>query len=404
MKTTFTAAVAAIIVSATFAFAAGPTTTTPTATTPTTSTIEELMAQLAALQAQLNPQAGTTPAPGVDQPETMSPLEVARAFVLKPITHYQAFWQGDMLINNAWKYTSMSFYMAKDFSIIGLTVNGVAIPITTESPLWGIPMGNGGFARNVYLSVEGLTDSNDFAGGGYLTKDMVKAGDSLVVVLSPAEVNTTVPFDVATYGNDVGIDIEDFGYGFGYGVQGNTLRVSLPPVGGTYHYVLRQRSTGIVIGDGTIKAFYDTVADNDVYTGAKYLGNVLEAVLPQPAGWESWTTVPSMNLNCSIPTTAGTTVAGQVVFVDVGASGGLELILSGQFWVYVQKATVTGDMTLVPLIDHSSTNQGWDETRVNTNPANGAPGKVVISIFEKPGNTVANPWLNVHRFYGSSPQ
>jgi len=329
----------------------------------------------------------------------VNPLNVARALALNPPSYFQCSLSDQMLISNVFQPNTMQFVMRKsDFGITNLVINqtnSIALP----APIYGIPLGDGGLMRNVFLNVNALGKDGEYVGNGYLQLQSVSKNDSITVTIAPNGIKQEIPVDVGEYGNDIGLTIDNFIYGYGYGVDNGKFYVYLPPVGGTYHYTLRQLSTGKVIGQGWLTPFENAVTPTDAYFGINYMGNVLGVDFPDPIGFDSWIGVPNINFNCSVPMTTGTNVLGKVLFTDAG-SGGIEIIAEGQYWIYIQTATSNnGDMPLVPLQDYSSSQPGWYETHVATTTSN--IGKVVITIIPKPGNTIQNPWVNLHRFYGS---
>ena len=325
----------------------------------------------------------------------MSPLDVARAFALKTPDAYHGYLSCNMLISNQWTWTYMEWDMDKDFLITTLMVNNVQIPL--PEPIDGLPMGDGGMARGANLNIYAMTKEGEYAGSGNLQKDVVMKGDSLIVTLTPASITMVLPVDV-TGNNSVQLTIDGFTYGYGYWTDNGKLYVSLPPVGGSYTYVVRD-SNGNIIGSGLVKPFHVAIAPNNAYTGVNLLGNVVGAEFPQADGYDSWTTVPSANLDCSIPTSSGSNVLGKVIFVDAG-SGGLEVVINGDFLVFVQSATANdGDMPFLQMNDDSSYGQGgYSQTRLSTTTMN--VGKAVITIIPKPTNSVEQPWINLHRNYG----
>jgi len=325
--------------------------------------------------------------------ESINPLDIARAFALKPPYAHGGSWYGDMLIGQQWVRTYMFWQMDKYGAITALEINGVQIPL--PEPIYGLPMGDGGLARNVWISLDAVTESGENAGSGSLYKEIVSKGDSLIVTLIPASITQVIPVSVA--GNDnVQLTIENFTYGYGWWVADGQLHVSLPPVGGSYDYVVRD-GRGNVIGTGVIKPFQPVIAADDAYIGVALLGNVQGAEFTQPDGRDDWTSLSSLKMDCSIPTDGGG-VAGKVIYVDC-ASGGLQVSVYGDYSITVQSATSSGDMPQLQLEDHSVTQPGWTMTQVNTTDI--GIGKVVITIIPKPGNTAPNPWLNLHRFYVS---
>jgi hypothetical protein len=360
MKTTIIAVFAALTIASQFAYAAPAPTTTPVT------------------------------------PTQIDARVIARAFVLKPYARCQCFLQGNMLVNGGWTWMNIDFTMEKDGAITQMFVNSVQIPIPT--PIYGIPLGDGGLMRDVYLNVNATTADGEYAGFGYLQQEAVSKGDNLIVELTPAGIKTEIPFDITNAGN-VQLIIEGFPYGYGYGSENGKFFVELPPVGGRYHYIIKRWSDGVVLGEGWVEPFKPTEESNDTFVGVSYLGNVVEVGFKQPAGVNDWETIAGFDLNCTIPTTTGSSVMGKVFFADAGA-GNLDLMISGDYLVYVQSATSTGDMPYLLLANHSTNNQGWIETRMVTTA--GSIGKVVITIIPRPGavNNQAKPWLSVYRFYG----
>lgn len=327
----------------------------------------------------------------------VNPLNVARALVLKTPEYFRGFLQAEMLISNAFQSVEMRFDMTREFVITSLTVNGEEIAL--PEPINGIPLGDGGLMRNVYIQVNGQTVSGEFAGYGYLQKLVVTKDDSLQVVFLPADIKQEIPgVDVARYGGDLELVIEGIpsGYGYGYGTENGHYYAWVPPIGGRYHYILRQRSTGAVIGSGWLEPFQPTVTPSDAYLSVTYVGNVREVRFLDQVGMDSWAGVDSISFDCLVPTDDGTTVNGKVLFVDVG-SGGLEIAMGGQFDIYVQSATSDlGYMPFLPLEDRSTSGDGWYQARVNTISRN--VGKVVVTIVPRPENTRENPWVTFHRF------
>ena len=324
----------------------------------------------------------------------VNPLNVARAFALKTPDHYECYFGGSILVSNVFQPMSMQFTMAKDFGITKLVINGNAIAL--PEPIYGLPLGEAGLMRDVYLNVNAMTKSGEYAGNGYVQKIVVTKNDSLIVKLTPAEIKQELPADVAQYGNDIDLSIDNFPYGYGYGVDNGKFYAYLPPVGGKYSYVLRQRSTGAVIGSGTLEPFKPAVTPNDAYVGITYIGNVQGIALNQEAGLDDWVGINNINFDCQVPTEDGP-VMGKVIFTDVG-SGNLDIILNGEYEVFVQAASSEGDMPFLALQDISASGQGWHETRFVTTSGN--VGKVVVTIIPKITNQERNVWGNFHRFYG----
>jgi hypothetical protein len=251
--------------------------------------------------------------------------------------------------------------------------------------------------HSVWLYMDASTASGEFAGYGYFSKQEVVSGDSMVVTLIPADIKIPIPINSPINGR-IEVTIDGTPYGYGWGVENGQLYVWLPPVGGSYPYVVRD-SNGMVIGSGTIEPFKDVTVDRDAYVGVSYVGNVVGLQFPQPSGYDSWAWYP-LSFNCSIPTTDGNSTMGAVIFTDVG-TGGLELVLGGEHWIYVQQASAeNGDMPFLELMDQSMSDQGWHETRMYTKTMN--VGKVVITIIPKSGMPY-KPYLNLHRFYNMPP-
>lgn len=365
-----------------------------------TTTADDLLAQINALQAQLIAMqngAGTpiaTAGGGTTVDNGVNPLNVARAFAMRTPDSYQCYLSGSMLVGDSFEWMSMSFTMRKDFAITRLDVNGT--PVSLPEPIHGLPMGDGGVIRNVYLNVGALTATGEYAGNGYLQRDVVTKGDSLVVVLMPAQIKQEIPVDISASGGDVQFSVDNFTYGYGWGVENGKLYAYLPPIGGKYHYTVRDMSSGVVIGSGWLEPFKPAVTPNDAYVGVTMIGNVVGAEFVRPDGLDDWDSVSDFNFDCSVPTTAGTNVIGKVIFVDVG-TGGLDLGMNGDVTIFVQSVTSDGDMPFLVLEDHSVSSPGWKYTWVNTIAKN--VGKVVITIIPNPGNTSGHRWLNLHRFY-----
>ncbi len=327
----------------------------------------------------------------------INPLNVARAFALKTPTHFHCSLQGLAFVSNSWQNINMEFVMRKsDFGITNLTINGVAIDL--PEPIYGLPIGAGGFIKDVWLNVTAKTSHGEYAGNGYLQKPIVLKSDHLDVEIRPADIKQEIPIDVGIYGNDIRMDIEGVTFGYGYGVSDGKFYVYLPPVGGRYHYILRRWSDGSIIGDGWVEPFKDTVTANNTYLGIHYIGNVLGIEFPNQIGMEDWIGVNNVDLNCEIPMTTGSNVLGKVIFTDVGA-GNLEIMIWGDFRIHVQGAIgQNGEMPNIPLVDNSIAYPWGVYTKVHTTSGN--IGRVVISIIPKPSNSIQNPWVNLHRFYG----
>lgn len=291
----------------------------------------------------------------------------------------------------------MRFVLRKsDFAITNLSINGVAIPLS--EPIYGFPIGNGGIIRNVYVYANAYTKDDEYAGYGNGRAVELSAGGRIEVTLRPAEIRIELPFDVSRYSSDdIDLKIEHFIYGYGYGKSGGKLFVSLPPIGGRYHYIIRQRSTGQVIGEDWLEPFKSISTTEDGYIGIDYIGNVADLNF-RNQGDDDWIGVSIPKFNCSIPTTSGTNVTGKVFFVDVG-TGGLELVIGMDAYVYVQQVTENGDMPFMILKNDSVRYEnGYTETRMSTTTYN--VGKVVVSIIPKGSVDNGSQWLNAHRFYG----
>ena len=320
----------------------------------------------------------------------MNPLDIARAFALKTPYTYHGYMECNMLISNVWQSRYMEWDMDSQFAITSLTVNGDQIPL--PEPIYGLPMGDAGVANSAYINVYAMTKTGDYAGSGSLQKNVVLNGDSLVVTLTLASITVPLPINVGSNGI-AQLTINDFPYGYGWWTDNGKLYVSLPPVGGSYSYIVRD-GNGNVIGSGTIEPFHTAITPSDAYVGVNLLGNVVGAEFPQPDGYDSWVGIPDVGFDCSITTASGV-VLGKVIFADAG-SGGLEVILSGDYWIYIQSATANnGDMPFLTLNDNSS--PGY-ETRVNTTGM--GVGKLVITIIPKTTGSVVKTWVNLHRLYG----
>lgn len=329
------------------------------------------------------------------QSEDVNPLNVARAFALKTPAYFNCWFQGQALVSNTWQQTTMNFIVRKsDFAITNLTINDKVIPL--PKPIYGLPLGDGGIMRNVYVNASAMTKSGEYAGNGYVQMQQVSKDDQIEIILRPADVRQEIPVDVGLYGSDIRFDIDGFIYGYGYGVSDGKFYAYLPPVGGKYHYILRRWSTGEPIGEGWVEPFKDAVTPEATYFGVRYIGNVI-GVDFNSTGTDDWIGVPNIQFDCSVPTDEGTNVQGKVVFTDVG-SGSLELIMGADVHVFVQQVTDKGDMPFLLLEDHSVNYGGGNvETRVNTVKAK--IGKVVITIIPK-GPIKYGPYLNIHRYYG----
>ena len=361
-------------------------------------TLSDLQVQIAALQAQLVALQGETPTTTAESIADggVNPINVARAFALKTPASYQGYLNGNALIDGAFRWTEMSFTMNSDFEITSLVIDQTNnIPI--DEPLKGLPMCNGGLMRGVYLGINAMTADGEYAGNGYTNKNVVSRGDNLMVVLSPADIRMEVPVDAEYINQNVRLTIDGLS-NYGWGWSNGKLYVYLSPVGGTYSYTV-SLPDGTTIGSGQLEPFHNTVTDNDSYVGISYIGNVIGMQFPQPDGYESWTYINAIDMNCSIPMSDGSITNGKVVFADVG-SGGLEVVIWGDYQVIVQSATdVNGDMPSLALQDNSSSGPGWHETRVNT--VNMNVGRVVITIIPRSGNSVLKPYLELGRFYGT---
>lgn len=317
----------------------------------------------------------------------VNPLDVGRAFALKSPAFFKLQLQGRTLMGDSWQDTIMLFAVRKsDFAITNLTINGVSIPL--PKPIYGLPMGDGGIMADVNINATAFTASGEFAGHGYNFVRLVSVNDQIEVVVRPADVRRQIPVDVGRYGNDIKLEIEEFIYGYGYGVDGDKFYVYLPPIGGKYHYILRRWSTGEPIGEGWVEPFKDPVVSENAYVGIRYLGNVI-GVEFNKSTVDEWIAVPHVQYDCSIPTEDGTNVFGKVISVDVGAQS-LEVIVNGKVDVYVYQATADGDMPLLKLEDRST----YHETRVNT--IVGKVGKAVVVIV--PYDASGNSWINLHKY------
>lgn len=328
----------------------------------------------------------------------VNPLNVARAFALKTPEYFECHLSGSALVSNTWQQVDMRFVLRKgDFAITNLSINGTSIPL--PEPIYGLPLGDGGVIRNVYAHANAYTKDGQYAGYGYGQSPQLLAGGRIEVILQPADIVVELPIDVSQYDDgDIDLEIENFIYGYGYGESGGKFYVSLPPVGGRYHYILRQRSTGQTIGEGWLEPFKSVTTTKDGYYGIGYIGNVMSLDFRSQSG-EDWIGIPIPEFNCSVPTTGGTNVMGKVFFANVG-TGGLELVIGMDAYVYVQQVTENGDMPFLSLEDRSvHYESGYTETRVNTTAYN--VGKVVVSIIPKGPVDDGNHWLNVHRFYGT---
>jgi hypothetical protein len=331
------------------------------------------------------------PDPGIN------PLNVARAFVNKTPAYYQCSLGCNMLKEDSFEWMSMKFTMTKDLKITKLTVNGIEIPIT--EPLLGIPLGAGGLMRNVYLNVNAMTESGEYAGSGYVQAEVITKDGSIAVTLIPADVKRELPVkDLEQYDpSDLGLEIEDLskqGYGYGWGVEDGRFNAWIPPLGNSYHYIIRQRSTGAIVAEGDIGPYSPAVASDNAHVGVDYAGNVGEIEFTRPDGYDEWVSGKSFTFNCLVPF-GDTVIAGKVIIADV-KSGGLEVYVSGDCDVYVLSAASSeGNMVPFELNHHSSE---WGETRVSTIDKN--IGKVVVAIIPKPTNQSESTWVAFHRFYG----
>lgn len=327
--------------------------------------------------------------------QNVNPLTVARAFALKTPNNYRCFLWCEMLMSKEWKPIRMEFVMAKDFGITSLSVNGEAVQL--DEPIHGLPMGDGGLMRNVYLHANAMTKTGEYAGNGYVQKEIVSKNDLLTVVVRPADIRQEIPIaNIEQYGNDLRLNIDGLGE-YGWGIDSGCFYAYFPPVGGRYHYTVCLPD-GTVIAEGWLEPFQPVEMEKDTYLGIDYLGNVQGVEFQNQEGLDDWVGVSNLKFDCLIPTDDGGQVNGKVIFTDVGL-GDLDIILSGEYWIYVQSAVSEGDMPFLELADHSANYDGWVQTRVST--ISGNVGKVVITIIPKPTNTINNPWLNLHRFYGS---
>lgn len=321
-------------------------------------------------------------------------LDIACAFALKPPSTYHGYMDCDMLVSNAWVWMYMEMDMVKDangvLAITSLTINNVQIPM--PEPVYGIPMGDGGVARDVYLYISAMTKTGDYSGWGELRTNVVSKGDSLLVTLMPASITQILPVDVTGY-NMVQVVIENFPYGCGWWIEDGQLHVSFAPVGGEYHCVVYDMS-GNVIWDGMVEPFKPAISSDDSYVGVALMGNVVGAEFTQPDGQDGWTYISNIKMDCSIPTDDGGVLTGKVVYVDCG-TGGLEMRIGGSYSVYVYSAT-TG-MPSLDLRDNSHGNQYPSQTWVNTTAIN--IGKVVVAIIPKTNNSFGKTYLELHKFY-----
>jgi hypothetical protein len=325
--------------------------------------------------------------------ESVNPLVVARALALKNPHTYHGRLGCKMLIDNVFQPMEMEFSMTKDdHAIYKLAVSGENISL--PEPIYGLPMGNGGLMRDVFLNISAMTRDGEYAGNGYVQKEVVSQNDTLTIILTPADLKQQIPGDFSAYGNDVDLVIEGLTYGYGWGVENGNLYVYLPPVGGQYHYIVRRWSDGSVIGEGWLEPFMPVETSDNAHVSVSYLGNVQEVEFTREDGLDDWAGIHHLSLDCEIPTDDGLSVMGKVIFTDAG-TGGLEIMVSGDFWIYVQSATSDdGDMPFFPLEDYSTTNNEVRTVGKNV-------GKVVITIIPKPTNNRPEPWINLHRFYGS---
>ena len=325
----------------------------------------------------------------------INPLNVARALSLKTPAYFEWRLSGNMLISNSFQRINMQFTMRKsDFGITNLVVNNEQIEL--PEPIYGIPLGDGGLMTGVYCNVVAKTAEDVYAGSGYLDRQSVSEGEQLVVKIRPADIRQDIPIDVSQYGNDISLKIEGLD-SYGWSTSNGKFYIYLPPIGGKYHYTLRRQSDNTFIGEGWVEPFKDVIASDDAYLGVRYIGNVIGADFPNNDNAEDWIGVPHVEFNCTVPTTDGSNILGKVVFIDAKA-GGLEVIASGSYWIYVQQATDNGDMPFLELkeLTDTSGNQ-YVETRVRT--IRMKAGKVVVTIIPKPDNLVQNPWVNFHRYY-----
>src|SRR3989344_2646992 len=342
------------------------------------------------------------------QDDAVNPLNVARGFVMKPPTSFECNLNAKSLVNDLWQDTWMRFVVRKsDFAITNLVINDVNIPL--PKPIFGIPMGNGGRMKDVNLNVDARSSKGAYAGYGYTYLRNVIKGDRIEVILRPGDIKTVLPLPLGTDPNDVELDIEGFPYGYGYGSDENgNFAVYLSPVGGSYPYILRKRSDGSPLGQGTLEPFKEPVTPDEGYVAIRYIGNVVGVEFPSDRT-DAWFILGSISFDCSVPTTAGTNMTGKVMFTDVDA-GGLELSLWGDVTFYVHQVTEQGDMVALELKDNSVVYPWGKETRVNT--ANMNVGKVVVTALPNGSKPIDRGWINFHRFYtapsfggggGSSP-
>ena len=327
----------------------------------------------------------------------LNPLDIARAFALKTPDHFNCWLTGNMLISNSFQWVAMSFIMTLDFGITNLVVYdayGNVTQIPTPEPIYGIPLGDGGLWQNVGVYVSAVTKTGDSSGYAWTNVNSIVKGDNLMVTLIPAMIRQTLPVDISQCFGDFQVIINNMPYGYGFGPENGQIVLELAPVGGQYPYVVRRISDGTVIATGWVQPFRPATEDNDTYLGVGYLGNVKELAFSQPNGVEDWIGANSLAMNCVIPNDSGS-VTGQVIFIDAG-SRGLDIQMWGKFSISIYSATGNdGDMQLLPTQDLSADPYS---TRIATTGMNA--GKVVIVVVPKQGNTVQNPWISVHGWYG----
>ncbi|MES2215885.1 MAG: hypothetical protein V4481_01140 [Patescibacteria group bacterium] len=322
----------------------------------------------------------------------INPLNVARGLALKPATSYQWYVSGEMLVSNQWRSYYFQYTVRKsDGAITDLSVNGVAIKLA--KPAIGLPLGDGGMMRGVYANASAFTKSGEYAGFGYTQKDLVRKGETISVTLAPAEIAQEIQLDPIYMGQDLNLRIENFPYGYGWGWQNGKFTVYTTPIGGKFNYTITLRD-GTTISSGVLEPYKPVVVDNNTYSAINYVGNVIEGGFKSPAGQEEWTSTGSVEFDCLIPLPGQPAVYGKVIFMDVDV-GGLDLTISGNYGVLVQKVTEQGDMPFLPLQNLSSSGNGYVETRVATGQN---VGKIVVSVI--PHEKSGQAWISLHRFYG----